>query len=46
MADTQIKELRLTLRQERFVLEYIASGNATEAARLAGEVLEELHRDG
>ena len=36
MVDTATKELRLTLRQERFVLEYIASGNATEAARLAG----------
>ena len=34
MADTQTKEQRLTLRQERFVLEYIATGNATEAARL------------
>ena len=43
MADTQTKELRLTLRQERFVLEYIASGNATEAARLAGYANPNMH---
>jgi|TARA_B110000908_G_scaffold54531_1_gene66425 phage terminase small subunit len=43
MVDTQTKELRLTLRQERFVLEYIASGNATEAARLAGYANPNMH---
>ena len=43
MADTQTKELRLTLRQERFVLEYIATGNATEAARLAGYANPNMH---
>tara|TARA_B110000902_G_scaffold39832_1_gene42745 strand:- start:36 stop:479 length:444 start_codon:yes stop_codon:yes gene_type:complete len=43
MADTQTKELRLTLRQERFVLEYIASGNATDAARLAGYANPNMH---
>ena len=43
MTDTQTKELRLTLRQERFVLEYIASGNATEAARLAGYANPNMH---
>ena len=40
MADTQ---RRLTLRQERFVLEYIATGNATEAARLAGYANPNMH---
>ena len=40
MADAQ---RRLTLRQERFVLEYIASGNATEAARLAGYANPNMH---
>ena len=40
MAETQ---RRLTLRQERFVLEYIASGNATEAARLAGYANPNMH---
>ena len=34
---------RLTLRQERFVLEYIATGNATEAARLAGYANPNMH---
>ena len=43
MADTQTKEQRLTLRQERFVLEYIATGNATEAARLAGYANPNMH---
>jgi|TARA_B110000902_G_scaffold214741_1_gene246902 phage terminase small subunit len=43
MVDTATKELRLTLRQERFVLEYIASGNATEAARLAGYANPNMH---
>ena len=43
MANTQSKEPRLTLRQERFVLEYIASGNATEAARLAGYANPNMH---
>ena len=43
MTDTQTKEQRLTLRQERFVLEYIASGNATEAARLAGYANPNMH---
>lgn len=40
MADIQ---RRLTLRQERFVLEYIATGNATEAARLAGYANPNMH---
>jgi phage terminase small subunit len=40
MADTP---RRLTLRQERFVLEYIATGNATEAARLAGYANPNMH---
>ena len=43
MASTQTKEPRLTLRQERFVLEYIATGNATEAARLAGYANPNMH---
>ena len=43
MTDTQTKEQRLTLRQERFVLEYIATGNATEAARLAGYANPNMH---
>ena len=43
MANTQSKEPRLTLRQERFVLEYIATGNATEAARLAGYANPNMH---
>ena len=43
MRDTETKEQRLTLRQERFVLEYIASGNATEAARLAGYANPNMH---
>ena len=43
MKETQTKEQRLTLRQERFVLEYIASGNATEAARLAGYANPNMH---
>ena len=43
MVDTETKEQRLTLRQERFVLEYIASGNATEAARLAGYANPNMH---
>lgn len=43
MADTLSKEPRLTLRQERFVLEYIATGNATEAARLAGYANPNMH---
>ena len=34
---------RLTLRQERFVLEYIATGNASEAARLAGYANPNMH---
>ena len=43
MRDAETKELRLTLRQERFVLEYIASGNATDAARLAGYANPNMH---
>jgi phage terminase small subunit len=43
MVDTETKEQRLTLRQERFVLEYIASGNATDAARLAGYANPNMH---
>ena len=43
MVDTETKEQRLTLRQERFVLEYIATGNATEAARLAGYANPNMH---
>ena len=43
MTDTQTKEQRLTLRQERFVLEYIATGKATEAARLAGYANPNMH---
>ena len=33
----------LTLRQERFILEYIETGNATESARRAGYANPNMH---
>ena len=37
------KQRKLTIRQERFVGEYIATGVATEAARLAGYANPNMH---